>query len=127
MKMKMMLAAMLLFFSFSAVQAQPPRRTVEERVKMVIDTISAKMTLKETQVKSCESIFTEYFKEMDKLREGMEPGTRPDRSAMEKLIGDRDGQLKKVLSEEQFNQFKNDIEPAMRPRRMRRGGNEGPQ
>jgi hypothetical protein len=36
---------------------------------------------------------------------------------MEKLSADRDEKLRKVLTEDQFKKFKDEIEPALRPRR----------
>ena len=62
-------------------------------------------------------VFTDYYKAMDKLREGLPQGERPERTEVEKLSADRDEKLKKVLTEDQFKKFKDEIEPALRPRR----------
>ncbi|WP_336516942.1 hypothetical protein [Pollutibacter soli] len=79
------------------------RRTVEERVKMTMDTLKVNLKLEDAQVKPTETIFTDYYKEMDALREG---GTRPDRTVMEAKMNDRDEKLKKVLNADQFTQYK---------------------
>jgi periplasmic protein CpxP/Spy len=124
MKMKMIFAVMAMLLSFSALQAQPQRRTPEERTQMMLDSLGAKMTIAKDQAVALNPIFLDFFKGMDKLREGMEPGTRPDRSAFEPLINERDAQLKKVFTEAQFKQFK-EIEPTLmrRGNRQRRQGN----
>lgn len=79
------------------------RRTVEERVKMTMDTLKVNLKLEEAQLKPTETIFTDYYKELDALREG---GTRPDRSVMETKMNDRDEKLKKVFNSDQFTQYK---------------------
>ena len=59
----------------------------------------------------------------EELRNG---GERPDfqvmREKMQPLIDARDKELKALLTEEQFKKWKEEIEPAMMPRR-RDGGN----
>ena len=93
------------------------RRTVEERVKRVVDTMTTVFKIEKEVQDQASAVFTDYYKESDKLREGLAQGERPDRTQMDKLIADRDEKLKKVLSEEQFKKFKDEIEPALRPRR----------
>lgn len=100
------------------------RRTVEERVKATLDKLTPALKLDNAQVTQTESAYTTYYKDMEKLREGMQPGTRPDMTAFRKLNTEREEKLKKIFTEEQFKKFKDEVEPSMRPQRR---GNNGQQ
>ena len=96
-------------------QAQPrPRRTVEERVKMVMDKVIPDLQLTTQQQTDVTATFSDYFKANEKLMQGLEPGTRPDRDAMMKNMDARDAKLKVNLTEAQYKKFKDEIEPSMR-------------
>lgn len=102
------------------------RRTVEERVKAVMDKL-VDLKMDKDQTAKTNTVFTDYYKEMDKWREEMRSsGERPDRDAMmakmQKMNGDRDEKLKKIMTEDQFKKWKDDIEPSMRPQRGGGGG-----
>jgi periplasmic protein CpxP/Spy len=99
------------------LQAQGQRRTIEERVKRVTDTLTTVFKLEKSALDQTSVVFTDYYKAMDKMREGLGQGERPDRAQMEPLQAERDEKLKKILTEEQFKKFKDEIEPALRPRR----------
>lgn len=115
-----------LVFSAGFIMAQggpsgQPRRTVEERVKTAMEKITPALTLNKEQETKTDLVFTEYYKAMDKFRESLEPGTRPDRSQFEKFSSDRDEKLKKVFTEDQYKRWKDEVEPTLRPQRG--GGN----
>lgn len=98
------------------------RRTVEERVKMVHDKLDSAFKPAADKLKEIDVIFTDFYKAQDKMREEMmSGGERPDPQVMrEKMQGmntERDDKLKKVLTEEQFKKWKEEIEPSMRPQR----------
>jgi protein CpxP len=99
------------------------RRTPEERSKRVVDTLTTVFKLDQDKQTQATAAFVDYNKAIDKLREGMQSGTRPDQTEFQKLTGDRDEKLKKVLTDDQFKKFKDEIEPAMRPRRGGGGNN----
>lgn len=101
----------------------PQRRTVEERVKSAMEKVTPALTLNATQVPQTDSVFAEYYRAMDKLRESMQPGTPPDRSVFEKAAADRDEKLKKVLTEDQYKKWKDEVEATLRPQRRGGGGN----
>lgn len=122
MKKHVIFIAFLLFAGIAANAQGPQRRTVEERVKSVMEKVTPALSLDQTQAASIDSVFTIYYKDMDKLRESMQPGTPPDRSVFEKVINERDERLKKVLSAEQFKKFKDEVEPTLRPQRRQQGG-----
>jgi len=113
----------LLLATVMVANAQgPQRRTVEERVKAAMEKVTPALSLTNTQQPQTDSVFTEYYKAMDKLRESMQPGTPPDRSQFEKLGTDRDEKLKKIFTEEQFKKWKDEVEATLRP--QRRGGGQ---
>jgi periplasmic protein CpxP/Spy len=126
MKSKFLVLALSLFvFAFAANAQGPQRRTVEERVKAVAEKF-ADFKLDKDKSTQVDSIFTNYYKATDKLREEMmAAGGQPDfqqmREKMQPHVTERDDKLKKILSEEQFKKWKDEIEPSLRP--QRRQGN----
>jgi 5'-deoxynucleotidase YfbR-like HD superfamily hydrolase len=129
MKNKLKLLMLFMFAGILSLQAQQQgfqRRTVEERVKSTLEKISDSLKLSAAQQKDATTTFTEYYKSMEKLREGMEPGVRPDKADFEKIIAARDEKLKTIFTPEQFKQFKEVLEPSMRrPRGDRGQGSNG--
>ena len=98
------------------------RRTVEERVKIVHDKLDSAFKPAADKLKEIDVIFTDFYKAQDKMREEMMGGgERPDpqvmREKMQGMATERDDKLKKVLTEEQFKKWKEEIEPSMRPQR----------
>ena len=121
MKVKISVLAFLMFGCIMATNAQQ-RRTVEERVKMTVSRMSDSLTLDKSQMDKTEPVLTDYYTSMDKMREGLAPGTRPEKADMDKLIAGRDAQLSKILTPAQFQKFK-DMEERMRQERMKRMNN----
>ena len=115
MKIKILFLSVFVFAAGMMAQAQ--RRTVEERVKRVTDTLTSVFKLEKTAQDQAGVVFTDFYKASDKLRESLPQGERPDRAQMEALATERDEKLKKILTEEQFKKYKDEIEPALRPRR----------
>lgn len=98
------------------------RRTVEERVKIVHDKLDSAFKPAADKFKEIDVIFTDFYKAQDKMREEMMGGgERPDpqvmREKMQGMATERDDKLKKVLTEDQFKKWKEEIEPSMRPQR----------
>jgi len=126
MKTKIAILASFLFsliISANAQQGGMPRRTVEERVKMTMDKLAPLNLTADEQTKTT-TVFNDFYTQQDKMREDARAsGTRPDFSAFQKLMSDRDDKLKGIFTDDQFTKFKNDIEPTLRP--QRRGGDQG--
>ncbi|HVZ55225.1 MAG TPA: hypothetical protein VG870_01085 [Chitinophagaceae bacterium] len=106
-----------------------PRRTVEERVKMVMDKISV-LNLDKDKLDQTDSVFTQFYRDMDAKREEMRSGGgSPDwsqmRETMQKMMADRDDKLKKIFTDDQFKKWKDEIEPSLRPQRGGGGGGGG--
>jgi hypothetical protein len=119
MKKQIIFVLCMLFAGTAVVNAQdaPQRRTVEERVKFAMEKVTPALSLDKTQEVRTDSVFTDYYKAMDKLRESMQAGTRPDRSEFEKFSAERDEKLKKIFTEAQFKKFKDEVEATLRPQR----------
>lgn len=118
--------ALLVNLSFAIAQGPGggPRLSVAERIKAVNEKI-ADFKLDDKKLTRTDSVFSTYYTAIQKLREDMmAAGGEPDRDAMRasmmKLSSTRDEQLKQIFTDEQFNKWKNDIEPAMRPQRPNR-------
>lgn len=130
MKKTIIAAAMLIVIGSLSASAQGgfQRRTVEERVKMVHDKLDSAFKLDAAKLTETDSVFTNYYRTMDKMREEMmSGGGQPDfqamREKMQPITEARDEKLKKILSEEQYKTWKEQIEPSMRPRRPGGRGN----
>lgn len=103
------------------------QRTVEERVKAVHEKIDSAFKLDAAKLTQVDSAFAAYYRGQDKVRaELMSGGERPDREAMmakfAPITEARDKELKSILTEEQFKKFKEELEPALMPRRGPGGG-----
>lgn len=126
MKKIFLLMAAVMLSATMVVKAQGggmQRRTVEENVKLVLEKL-APLNLNKDQIVKTDTALTHYFKDRDKMFEEMRGGG--DRSQMRekmmKLGSDRDDELKKIFTDDQFKKWKEEIEPAMRPQRSGRNG-----
>ncbi len=117
MKKTFLFAVLLLSAGFIMAQGGGQRRPIEERVKMVMEKITPALSLDKDQQPKTDSIYTDYYRAMEKFRETLDPGTRPERSQFEKFVIERDEKLKKVFTEAQFKKFKEEVEPTLRPQR----------
>ncbi len=122
-KMSLLLLAMCVIAA--TLNAQPgngQRRTVEEKVKIVHEKFDSAFKLAPDQLTQVDTVFANYYRSSDKVREELRAGgERPDfsmmREKMQPLTDERDRGLKTVLTEDQFKIWKDQIEPAMRPKR----------
>ena len=129
MKTKVLLAvSFFLGLAFAAnAQGGLQRRTVEERVQTAHQKLDSAFKLDASKLAETDSVFANYYRGQDKLREEMRAGGgQPDfqamREKMQPLMEDRDKKLQAILSAEQFNTWKESIEPSLRPRRPGAGG-----
>lgn len=118
MKSKITVMLCLILMAGITSFAQQQRRTVEERVKDVIEKIKTPLKLDETQIKRTDSVFTNFYQTQQKMMTDMRAsGERPDRSVFEKLTTDRDAKLKEIFTADQYKKFKNEVEESLRPQR----------
>jgi hypothetical protein len=114
-----------------AMYAQPggfQRRTVEERVAVIHAKLDSAFKLDAAKAAEVDSVFAQYYRSSDKVREELfASGERPSREVMQEkmhpLTEARDEKLKKILPEKQYEIWKKEIEPGMRPQRQGGGGN----
>lgn len=104
-------------------------RTPEEQLKAVKEKL-VDLKLTPDQTTKSDSVFVKYFRTRSKMMEEMRAGgAQPDRDAMreksQKMMADRDDELKKIFDEGQFKKWKDEIEPSLRQRRGGGGGNGG--
>ena len=104
------------------------RRTVEERVATIHAKMDSAFKLEASKLAEVDAIFTTFYKDSDKAREEMmSTGERPSREAMAEkmapLTEAREKKLKAALPEAQYEIWKKQIEPGMRPQRPGGGGN----
>ena len=120
----MVVAAM---FSITVVNAQGgggQRQTPEERTKATMEKMAA-LKLDDAAKAKVEVVIADFNntsqKEMTAIREN--GGDRDEMMAKRKELADaRDVKLKAILTETQMKQWKDEIEPSMRPQR---GGGQG--
>ncbi|RYY61816.1 MAG: hypothetical protein EOO05_05005 [Chitinophagaceae bacterium] len=127
-KISLFTIAIFLFALSANAQGGMPRRTVEERVAAVHQKMDSAFKPDAAKLAKIDAAFTTYYKDQDKVRqELMSGGERPDRETMmakmQPLTEARDKELKAVLSEAEFKKWKDEIEPAIMPRRGGGGGN----
>lgn len=104
------------------------RRTVEERVAIIHAKMDSAFKLDTAKAAEVDAVFTTYYRATDKMREEMlASGERPSREAMQEkmhpITEAREEKLKNILPEAQYEIWKKQIEPGMRPQRQGGGGN----
>ena len=125
MKTKITMFIALLFAITISTNAQQgmQRRTVEERVKSVMDKLTTPLNLDTAEQSKATAVFTDFYTTQDKMREDARAsGNRPDRSVFEKMTNDRDEKLKTIFTDDQYKKFKDEVEPTLRPQRQQGGG-----
>ena len=123
MKKSFLLFAVIMLAGTIAVNAQGggggnfPRRTVEERVQTVHEKMDSAFKLDKAKLAQADSVFANYYRSTDKMREESMAGGG-DRSAMREkmqpLTDARDKELQVLLGDGNFKTWKEVIEPSMR-------------
>ena len=128
MKKRISLALVVLFASISFAMAQGggggSQMDPQERAKMTVEKLKPELTLTEQQEKDITPVYTEFYTSFKKLTEN---GTRPSQEDRQKLMGERNEKLKKILSEEQMTKLAAYEEKMRQERRQNGGGGGGKQ
>ena len=119
-------------FSITAVNAQGGgggmRQTPEERTKAAIEKMAPLNLDAETKTKT-EVILADYFNTQQKAMDEMRASGSFDREAWgvkrKEFADARDAKLKLIFTEAQMKQWKDEIEPSLRPQRQGGGGQGG--
>lgn len=131
MKKQWVLMVMAAMFSITAVNAQGgggQRMTPEERIKFTIEKMAPLNLDAATKTKS-DVIITDYINEQQKAMDEIRAngGDRDAMMAKRKELSDaRDAKLKLIFTEAQMKQWKDEIEPSLRPQRPAGGGTPPP-
>lgn len=130
MKKQLVLTAFAAMLSIAAVNAQGggggPRMSPEERIKFVIEKMAPLKLDSVTKVKA-DVIITDFVNGQQKATDEVRAagGDREAMMAKRKEFSDaRDVKLKAILTEAQYKQWKDEIEPSLRPQRQ--GGGAPP-
>lgn len=126
MKRKITMLFALILIATTGIFAQGmQRRTVPERVKATMDKITTPLNLDASQASRTDSVFTDYYTaQMKMFQDAQASGNRPDRSAFQKLMQDRDAKLQTIFTGDQYTKFKNEVEETLRPQRQTHEGNQ---
>jgi periplasmic protein CpxP/Spy len=118
------------------------RKTIEERVAAVHTKFDSTFHFATDKQAKVDSAFAEQYRAQDamfaEMRAGFTPGQQPDPAAMQEarekmteknkeLAIARDEKLQEILTENEYKKWKDELEPAMRPKRGegRGQGNSG--
>jgi hypothetical protein len=103
------------------------RMTTEERVARVHSKLDSAFRLDKVVLTKMDTALTVLYKAQDAKRQELMAGGMPDRETfmaeMKKYTDAQDEILKELLTKEQFDTWKEKIQPAMRPQRSQGGGN----
>ncbi|MDZ4796240.1 MAG: hypothetical protein SGI83_18340 [Bacteroidota bacterium] len=112
---RQIIAAGLVLFALTA-KAQPPQGppkppSIEERLKKTNEVVQAEVQLSVKQKTAVETAFKIFFAAEDKLRKDNPPPPSPPpdprmKEATDKLVKERDEQVKKVLTDEEYKKYK---------------------
>lgn len=111
--------AALIGISTTFAQGGGQRMTPEERIKFTIEKMAPLNLDAATKAKS-DSIITNYVNESQKAMDEIRAagGDRDEMMAKRKELADaRDVKLKAIFTEAQYKQWKEEIEPSLRPQR----------
>src|SRR5689334_2884911 len=114
MKKILIIAGLLLPAIFANAQEPPPPPkppTIEERLKRTNDILQKEVQPTAAQKAAIEKAFKNFFTAADKLRKDNPPPPPPPpdpkvKEAMDKLVKERDESIKKVLTDAQYQKYK---------------------
>ncbi|MEH0153800.1 hypothetical protein V6R21_06610 [Limibacter armeniacum] len=111
MKKLILILAVFLMGSFSAMAQTRGAMSTDQKVDKVMENLSQQINLNEDQKASVKQIYTDMYNEAERLKTS---GEQPTGETLEQLKSQTDDKLKEVLTEEQFNQYqqvKEEINP----------------
>jgi len=125
-KITALISSFILLAVLANAQGGLQRRTVAERVQFVEQKFDSAFKLDKSKLAETDSIFANYFRAQDKLREEMMSSGGQDfqamREKMQPLMEDRDKKLQGILTADQYKTWKESLEPSIRPHRPNNGG-----
>ena len=134
MKFKLIVLLFVTIGASTIAMAQPgggfQRQTVEQRVAAIHAKLDSAFKTPASKLASLDTALTVLYKQQDeKMQAIFASGEKPDRETMmaerKKYSDARDEMIKAIITEEQFEIWKDKIEPSMRPQRPTGGGGGG--
>jgi len=126
-KITVMISSFILLALVVNAQGGFQRRTVEERVQIAQQKFDSAFKLDKAKLADADSVFANYYRAQDKLRQEMVSSGQQDfqamREKMQPLMEERDKKLQSILTADQYKTWKEAIEPSLRPRRQNNNGN----
>ena len=118
MKTKITLLLSFILMATASVFAQNGQRmSTEERVKGIMEKM-APLNLDAAQTIKTDSVFTQSYRLQGHMMDSIRAtGERPDRSVFEKVMNDREAQLKAIFTDAQYKKYKDEVEATLRPQR----------
>jgi hypothetical protein len=119
----------------AAAMAQPggggfQRMTAEERVARIHSKLDSAFKLDAAIFTALDTALVVLYRKQDEKRQELMSGGMPDRETMQaemkKFSDAQDEILKAVLTKDQYETWKEKIQPSMRPQRPQGGGPGGP-
>ena len=121
-KITLLIAVFVLTTSIYAQNGGGHRQTPEQRATAIHQKLDSAFKIAPRKLASLDTALTMLYKAQDaRMKELFSGEVRPDRETMmaerKKYSDSRDEMIKVILTTEQFDIWKNTIEPSMRPRR----------
>lgn len=131
MKKLFITAALILFVIVTKAQQPPPPPSLEERLKRATDIIQNEVKPTAAQKSAIENAFKAFLTAADKLRKDNPPPPPPPpdpkvKEAMDKLVKERDEAIKKILTADQYEKYKEAAKKLHPPKPGDKGGNKPP-
>lgn len=125
--MKKIFVAVTALLTINLNFAQPPQGPQkppppEDRWQHDSKKINDALGLSQAQLDKLKTVFLDFYKDMDALREKMQP-PKPPKEDIDKIVSKRDEQLKKILSGNQLSKF-SEVEKTLGP--PKRQGDQRP-
>ncbi len=111
--------------SVSLFSQSRQNRSPEEMAKQQTEWMTKELTLDEGQVEKVSVINLKYSKDLQKTWQQNQGNREAMRSAMTKLTEEKDKELKKVLTEDQFKLYQKKVAERRAQMRSQRGGGKG--
>ena len=132
MKKQFLLFVAATLISITSLMAQEKGRmsqTPEERTKATMSRMEAFDLKPDVRLKA-ETIFNDFFKAQQSYMQQARSAGAVDRTATsakrQELITERDGKLKQIFTEEQYNKWIGEIEPSLAPQKPSKAATVAP-
>ncbi len=111
--------------SVSLFSQSRQHRSPEDMAKQQTEWMTKELTLDKGQVEKISVMNLKYSKELQKTWQENQGNREAMRSAMTKLTEEKDKELKKVVTEDQFKLYKKKVAERRAQMRGQRGGGQG--